>query len=106
MSIVKRFASEDYVKNEIQTELTKLDFSFIEPKEDDIPKVFINGAIPTTKDNVLAEMTYISKTLQFHSYINIKCQGTSSMKYPKKNFTVSLYEDEERTIKKKVPFKN
>jgi hypothetical protein len=41
MGIVKRFASEDYVKNEIQTELTKLDFSFIEPKEDDIPKVFL-----------------------------------------------------------------
>lgn len=25
MSIVKRFASEDYVKNEIQTELEKID---------------------------------------------------------------------------------
>jgi uncharacterized protein YjdB len=106
MSIVKRFASEDYVKNEIQTELEKIDFSFIEPKEDDIPKVFFDGAMPTTKDNVLAEMTYISKTLQFHSYITIKCQGTSSMKYPKKNFTIALYEDEERSIKKKVPFKN
>jgi hypothetical protein len=100
------YTSEDYVKNEIQTELTKLDFSFIEPKEDDIPKVFINGSIPTTKDNVLAELTYISKTTQFHSYITIKCQGTSSMKYPKKNFTIALYEDEDRSIKKKVPFKN
>lgn len=73
----------------------------IEPIEDDIPKVFIDGIIPTTKDEVLAELTYISKTLSFHSYITIKCQGTSSMKYPKKNFTVKLFEDAERSQKKK-----
>ena len=59
MGIIKRFASEDYVKNEIQIELGKIDLSTIEPKEEDIPKVFINGVIPTTKENVLAELTYI-----------------------------------------------
>jgi hypothetical protein len=101
MSIKHRFATEKYVQDALA-----LGVAFTEPKYDDIPKVFIDGAIPTTKDNVLAEMTYISKTLQFHSYITIKCQGTSSMKYPKKNFTIALYEDAERTIKKKVPFKN
>lgn len=106
MGIMKRFASEDYVKNKIQIELDKIDLSTIEPKEEDIPKVFINGAIPTTKDDVLAELTYISKTLTFHSYIIIKCQGTSSMKYPKKNFTIKLFEDEARSQKKKVGFKN
>jgi hypothetical protein len=47
--------------------------SVAEPREDDIPKVFIDGVIPTTKDDVLAELTYISKTLTFHSYIEIKC---------------------------------
>jgi hypothetical protein len=78
----------------------------IEPKDNDIPKVFINGTIPATKDEVLAELTYISKTLQFHAYIVIKCQGTSSMKYPKKNFTIKLFEDAERAIKMKIPFKN
>lgn len=78
----------------------------IEPTEDDIPKVFINGTIPATKDDVLAKLTYISKTLSFHSYITIKCQGTSSMKYPKKNFTIKLFEDEARSQKKKVEFKN
>ncbi len=45
----------------------------VEPAEDDIPKVFIDGVIPTTKDDVLAELTYVSKTLTFHSYIEIKC---------------------------------
>lgn len=78
----------------------------IEPLEDDIPKVFIDGVIPTTKDNVLAELTYISKTLTFRSYIKIKCQGNSSMSYPKKNFTVVLYDDEDRSVKMKIPFKN
>ena len=63
MGIIKRFASEDYVKNKIQTELAKIDLSTIEPKENDIPKVFIDGIIPTTKDDVLAKLTYISKTL-------------------------------------------
>ena len=106
MGVIKRFATENYVKNEIQTELAKIDISIIEPKDDDIPKVFINGEIPTTKTGVNAELTYISKTLTFHSYIEIKCQGTSSMKYPKKNFTIKLFEDENRETKKKIGFKN
>ena len=76
-----------------------------EPKSNDIPKVFIDGVIPTTKDDVLAELTYVSSTKKFHAYITIKCQGTSSMKYPKKNFTVKLFSDEARTKKMKVGFK-
>ena len=77
----------------------------VEPEEEDIPKVFINGTIPTTKDEVFAEMTYISKTLSFNAYIEIKCQGNSSMSYPKKNFTIKLFEDAEHTSKKKINFK-
>ena len=101
MGKIMRFASETYVQSEVDTRLKTL-----EPQESDIPKVFINGAIPTTKDDVNAELTYISKTLTFRSYITIKCQGTSSMKYPKKNFTIKLFEDEARSQKKKVGFKN
>ena len=80
--------------------------TILEPEALDIPKVFINGVIPTTKDDVNAELTYISKTLTFHAYITIKCQGTSSMKYPKKNFTIKLFEDAERSQKKKIGFKD
>ena len=118
-----KISLEDYPNNEIlmaaltAIDNTKLDKEVfenytgmlvdpIEPKADDIPKVFIDGAIPTTKNDVLAELTYISKTLTFHSYVTIKCQGTSSMSYPKKNFTVKLFEDEARTIKKKINFRN
>jgi hypothetical protein len=63
-------------KNAVLTNLGLTDITpktIIEPVEDDIPKVFIDGIIPTTKDDVLAELTYISKTLSFHSYIEIKC---------------------------------
>ena len=73
MGAVHRFTTETFVSNTIENELNKLDFSILEPKENDIPKVFINGIIPTTKDDVNAELTYISKTLTFNSYITIKC---------------------------------
>lgn len=76
-----------------------------EPQENDIPKVFINGTIPTTKDEVNAEMTYISKSLNFNAFLEIKCQGTSSMKYPKKNFTVKLFKDATHDSKFKMDFK-
>lgn len=116
-----KISMEDYPNNETlmavinAIDQTKLDrtifedfvgesFSIYEPKNSDIPKVFINGIIPTTKDEVLAELTYLSKTLQFHSYITIKCQGTSSMKYPKKNFTIKLYADSARSEKLKIDF--
>lgn len=88
-------ASHTHSQSDITDLFTEFDSS--EPAESDIPKVFITGPMPTTKDNVLAEMTYISNTLNFNSYIEIKCQGTSSMKYPKKNYTVKLYDDDERT---------
>ena len=78
----------------------------VEPNEDDIPKVFIDGVIPTTKDDVLAEMTYVSNTDKFHSYLKIKCQGTSSMSYNKKNFTIKMYSDIARETKLKKVFKN
>lgn len=80
--------------------------TLIEPMEDDIPKVFIDGVIPTTKDDVLAEMTYISKTEEFHAYLKIKCQGSSSMSYSKKNFTIKMYSDEARKTKLKKSFKD
>jgi hypothetical protein len=66
------------------------------------PLVYIDGEIPTTKNNVLATMTVKSNWLNIFAYIKIKCQGSSSMSYPKKNFTVTLYQDEARTIPMKI----
>lgn len=77
-----------------------------EPKEEDIPKVFLSGTIPTTKDEVLAELTYVSRTEVFSAYLKIKCQGNSSMNYPKKNFTIKMYADEDRDKKLKKVFRD
>ena len=51
MGKIMRFASESYVQSEVEARLKTL-----EPQENDIPKVFINGIIPTTKDDVLADI--------------------------------------------------
>jgi hypothetical protein len=108
---VKIEEGQEFTDEEKRLVLTNLGLTdiapktIVEPEEDDIPKVFINGTIPTTKDEVSAEITYISKTLSFHAYIEIKCQGNSSMSYPKKNFTIKLFEDPEHTSKKKINFK-
>lgn len=77
-----------------------------EPMDGDKPRVYITGIKPTTKDNVLAELVYISKGKTIKSFIKIKCQGTSSMNYDKKNFTVTLYQDEERTIPLNLGFRD
>ena len=78
----------------------------MEPADGDTPLVFFTGVKPTTKDNVLAEMVYISKGKIIKAYVKIKCQGSSSMNYPKKNYTVALYQDEARTIPLYLEFKD
>ena len=78
----------------------------VEPLDDDIPMVFITGAIPTSKDYVSGELEYVSKTTRFHAYTFIKLQGTSSLEYPKKNFTINLYSDENYSVKLNKEFKN
>lgn len=82
----------------------------IEPEDDDIPKVFLNGDeygnMTIEKNEVNMEMDYVSKTEQFHSYIKIKFQGSSSLNHPKKNFTIKLYSDELRDNKMKKLFKD
>lgn len=77
----------------------------VEPAENDIPKVYIDGTIPTTKTENDAVLRYKSNTEDFTAYIKIKCQGTSSLSYPKKNFTIKLYEDEGFNTKLKKDFK-
>lgn len=78
---------------------------FVEPAEDDIPTLYIDGTIPTTKTAVNAQLHYVSKTLDFSCFLEIKCQGTSSLAYPKKNFTIKMFEDEAHETKLKKNFK-
>ena len=93
---------ESNILDKVKYESSKI----IEPSNDDIPSIFITGTIPTSKNYVNGELEYMSKTTSFHAYINIKLQGNSTLVYPKKNFTISLYSDENRSIKLNKEFKN
>ena len=77
----------------------------VEPLDNDVPKVFFTGTFPTTKNSVTMEFEYVSLTKHFNGYVDIKCQGTSSMSYSKKNFTIKLYKDVNKTSTMKQNFK-
>lgn len=79
----------------------------IEPLDDDIPRIFFSeGTLPTTKDSKTMKIEYFSKTKTFSGYVDIKCQGTSSMSYPKKNFTIKIYRDHNKKEKLKQNFRD
>lgn len=78
----------------------------VEPRLMDMPRIYFSeGALPTTKTTTLMKFDYYSKTNEYHGWAEIKCQGNSSMSYPKKNFTIKLYKDKAKTTKLKIDFK-
>ena len=82
--------------------------SLVEPAEDDIPKVYFTGTLPTSKTEEGERLTmhYISKTADFIYPVTLNVQGHSSAGYPKKNFTLKPYKDSTYESKKKLAFKN
>lgn len=103
--------SKDLVINlkKIMNNIGDLNGPQFEPANKDIPRIYLTGNgnfLPKTKDNVTMQMKYVSETLTFDCWITIKCQGTSSMAYDKKNFSIRLYEDENLSKKLKMDFKN
>ena len=93
---------EDNIIEKVKDALPQI----IEPADDDIPMIFITGAIPDSKSYVAGELEYVSKTTKFHAYTYIKLQGNSTLRLPKKNYTVNLYNDESRSVKLNKEFKN
>lgn len=93
---------EDNIIEKIKNASPKI----VEPADDDIPTIFITGAIPDSKTYVAGELEYVSKSSRFHAYTYIKLQGTSTLYLPKKNYTVNLYSDENRSVKLNKEFKN
>lgn len=78
----------------------------IEPQLMDMPRIYFSeGTLPTSKTDTMLKFDYYSKTKEYHGWAEIKCQGTSSMSYPKKNFTIKLYTDKAKTKKLKIDFK-
>lgn len=78
----------------------------VEPELMDMPRIYFSeGTLPTSKTATVMKFDYYSKTNEYHGYVDIKCQGTSSMGYPKKNFTIKPYKDKAKTSKLKIDFK-
>ena len=78
----------------------------VEPALMDMPRIYFSeGNLPTTKTATTLRFDYYSKTKEYHGWAEIKCQGNSSMSYPKKNFTIKLYKDKAKTEKLKIDFK-
>ncbi len=86
----------------------------VDPATLDIPVVYINdyvkGEIPLVnlqKDDgeILVKYRYVSNSKSIESFdcfCEIKIQGASSARYPKKNFTVKFFEDSKAENKFKV----
>ena len=78
----------------------------IESQLMDMPRIYFSeGTLPTSKTATVMKFDYYSKTNEYHGYVDIKCQGNSSMAYPKKNFTIKPYKDKAKTAKLKIDFK-
>lgn len=70
------------------------------------PKLFLEGTLPTSKTSIIMESTFSFGGNLYKGYVDIKCQGSSSMTYPKKNFTIKFYKDSNLTEKMKFNFLN
>lgn len=76
-------------------------------KAEELPKIFLEGNIEdmqNKKEERQIKLRYISNNLEFTSYIKIKLQGNSSIRYDKKNYTIKLYKDKKYKEKKDVNF--
>lgn len=94
----------DYSGNEIMSGSENK----FEPKPNDIPIVTITGTLYSTKADGDANVviTYKSSTLEFTDYAKAKVQGDSSQYYPKKNYTIKLFSDSNRSKKSKRIFRD
>ena len=80
----------------------------VEPAEDDIPKVYWTGALPTSKTegDIRGTIRYKSKTADFQYPATLKVQGSSSANYAKKNFTLKVYSNSTYEDKVNLAFRD
>ena len=78
-----------------------------EPAKEDIPKAFFTGDVSGMDKENAKDMTiaYRSKSQSFDGVVEMKWQGSSSLSYPKKNFTVKLFTDATKETKLKKDFR-
>lgn len=77
----------------------------VKSKGAEIPKVYLEGDISNMKDKKDERkilLKYKSNDLNFEKNIKIKVQGSSSLVYEKKNYTINFYENDSFETKSKV----
>ena len=85
--------------------LISLSLNIKDIKAEDLPKVYFEGnmsKMTKKSDEREIKIKYVSEELNFESYAKIKPQGTSSLAYEKKNYTIKLYKDKEYENKLKI----
>lgn len=81
--------------------------SNMEPENDDIPKIFFYGDVSTMSKStdVDLDFEYKSRTASYKGVANTKWQGSSSLSYDKKNYTIKLFTDNTKSSKLKLNLK-
>lgn len=72
---------------------------------DELPKVYFDGDISemyTKEDERKIYIKYNSTDINFEHFAKIKIQGTSSLGFEKKNYTITFYEDDTYDEKQKI----
>ena len=74
-----------------------------------MPKLYLDNTDITLlkskkSGTVQSKFKYVDNNTVYTGYCTAKVQGSSSASYTKKNYTLSLYEDEDLTTKKKIDF--
>ncbi len=75
--------------------------------EESIPKIYFVGNIEkmeSKEDEREISISYVSDSLSFMKFAKIKIQGSSSIRYEKKNYTIKLYDDDKYESKYNVDF--
>lgn len=103
--------SSEQISNAVEAYLEKnpvIPAATVEPADDDIPKVFFSGdSTGMTKDvEKVLRFAYKSRTDEFGGYVKMKWQGSSTLAFPKKNFTIKMFDDEACESKLKKAFKH
>ena len=95
---------------DINGKIISQDNSAAVPNLCDIPIVSIttDGEPPKTKEagSVTGRLYFKGADVDFDCYIDMKVQGSSSVSYPKKNYTIKLYTDSGNTKKYKPQFRD
>lgn len=96
---VKNFLNDfiNVIKDQIHMNENRENVNVLE-----IPKIYLNGDITnmlTKDDERVVDFTYTSLNKNFKSKAKIKIQGSWSLSFEKKNYTIKLYDEDYKKLK-------